>query len=396
MIKPLDGTTRGQYMDLCQYCFGMPDSARDRYVTEDYELANSLGAFDGDRLAAGMWYFAFDMRVRGEFIPMAGVAAVATWPEYRNRGLVRELLARAQEKMRAEGRPLSVLAPFKYSFYYDLGWAPTFDVSVITFEPHQIRAFGDEGYTVRQISNPDEWETFEALNSQFGERYNGPVCRDRLYWMRRYFAWDTPERRQAYLVEKGGEARGFFVTRLTPLHDDPEKRELRILQSVWLDPAVQRAIFAFFRSHRDQVKRVTMFLPPDVRWVHLFSDPMIEYKIKAKMMTKLVDAPAALQRLTYDAALVGRVTLDVSAESTAPWNGGTFAVSFREGKATVANGEAGAAAVKLSVQNVAELYMGYRSVSDLREAREISGPDADLELLSRAFPRTPTYIDDWF
>ena len=43
-----------------------------------------------------------------------------------------------------------------------------------------------------------------------------------------------------------------------------------------------------------------MFLPPDVRWVHLFDDPMIECKIRAKMMTKLVDAPAALERLTYD------------------------------------------------------------------------------------------------
>jgi len=344
-IRPLDRTTRGQYLDLCSYCFGMPDSARDRYVTEDYELANSLGAFDGERLACGMWYFAFDRRVRRQFIPMAGVAAVATWPEYRNRDLVRLLLARSQEKMRAEGRPLSVLAPFKHSLYYDLGWAPTFDVSVLTFEPHKIKAFKDEGYTVRQIQSPDEWETFEALNSRFGERYNGPVCRDRLYWMRRYFAWDSPDRRNAHLVLKGGEPRGFLVSRLSKLSEVPAKLELRAMQAVWLDPGAQRAIFAFLRSHRDHVKHVALFLPPDVRWVHLFDDPMIETRVKAKMMTKLVDAPAALARLAYVSDLEGQVRLELAADPTAPWNGGTWSLSFTGGRATVTESKPGLGAV---------------------------------------------------
>ena len=48
------------------------------------------------------------------------------------------------------------------------------------------------------------------------------------------------------------------------------------------------------------------------------------------------------------------------------------------------------------MQNAAALYMGYRSVAELKDAQEISGPDAALETLSRAFPRLPTYIDDWF
>ena len=188
---------------------------------------------------------------------MAGVAAVATWPEYRNRGSCGSSWPDPRRKCAPRGGPLSVLAPFKYSFYYDLGWAPTFDVAMLTFEPHKIKAFGDEGYTVRQIQSPDEWETFEALNTRFGEPYNGPVCRDRLYWMRRYFAWDTPERRKAYLV--GEERRGVRILRhATDQRCRTNRKNGKCGCSRpygWIRRA-QRAIFAFLRSHRDHDQRV--------------------------------------------------------------------------------------------------------------------------------------------
>jgi predicted acetyltransferase len=397
IIKPIDHQTRGQYLDLCQFCFGMPDSSRDRYVTEDHELAHSLGAFDGDRLAAGMWYFTFDMRVRDRLIPMAGVAAVATWPEYRNRGLVRRLLSESQQRMRTEKRPLSVLMPFKYRFYYDLGWATTFEVSVLTFEPQKIKALPDEGYRVRQVTDADEWETFEALQNRFGEPYNGPVCRDRHYWMRRYFAWDAPHRRNAYLVEKDGEPRGFVISRLEKKTvDDKDKLDMFVIQAVWLDPGAQRAVFSFLRAHRDQVRQVRLLLPPDVRWVHLFDNPEIEYRIRPKMMTKLVDFKSALESLSYDPACAGAVHLEIAGETTAPWNDGTWKVTFGAGHAQVEQASPPGGAARLSIQSAAELYMGYRSVSELVDARELAGPDAALELLDRAFPRHVTYIDDWF
>jgi predicted acetyltransferase len=397
VIRPIDRSTRGQYLDLCQYCFGMPDSSRDRYFTEDHELAKSLGAFDGERLAAGMWYFDFDMRVRDRLVPMAGVAAVATWPEYRNRGLVRQMLTESQTRMKAEGRPLSVLMPFKHRFYYDLGWAPTFDVARLHFEPHRVKAFDDEGYRMRQVTDADEWETFEAAAARFGERYNGPVCRSRHYWLRRYFAWDAPTRRNAYLVEKDGEARGFLVAWMEKKTvDEQEKLEMHVLQAVWLEPGAQRAIFTFFRSHRDQVRQVRLLLPPDVAWVHLFDDPAIECKIRPKMMTKLVDFKAALEQLSYDSSCSGTVSLELAGDPSAPWNAGSWRVAFAGGRARVEPGSTGGELVKLSIQSAAELYMGYRSVHELVGARELSGPDAALDLLDRAFPRHLTYIDDWF
>jgi len=287
--------------------------------------------------------------------------------------------------------------PFKYRFYYDLGWATTFELSVLNFEPHKIKAFADEGYRVRRVTDLDEWETFEIVSARYGERYNGWVCRDRFYWLRRHFAWDAPHRRNAYLVEKDGEARGFIICRLEKKTiDDLDKLDMYVFQAVWLDAGAERAVYSFIRSHRDQVRKARIYLPPDARWVHLFDDSFIENKLHTKMMTKLVDLGPALERLPYDTSCSGTVLLDIPGEETAPWNGGRWKVSFAAGKAKVEAGGPGGDAVKLSIQNAAELYMGYRSVAELVAAQQIEGPEAALDLLDRAFPRQATYIDDWF
>ena len=94
-----------------------------------------------------------------------------------------------------------------------------------------------------------------------------------------------------------------------------------VVQSIWLDAGAERAVYSFVRSHRDQVRKARMYLPPDVRWVHLFDDPFIENKIHTKMMTKLVDLGPALERLPYDSSCSGAVQLQIAGEETAPWNG---------------------------------------------------------------------------
>jgi len=394
-IRHLDEESRPQYIELCKYCFGGTDADYEFYLREEEEFAATLAAFAGTKLACAMRYFPFDMRMRDTFVRMGGVAAVATWPEYRNRGVVRVLLTRLQEQMRDEKRPLSVLMPFKPSYYRDMGWETTFDVVLADFEPHKIKDFPDEGYTVRELENADEWEALEALNTQFGARYNGSVCRSRLYWERRYFRAGG-KKRQVYLVEKSGEPRGFIAAMLTDPAGEMNERNLAVRQTVWLDAGAQRAIFRFFRSLRDQAKLIKTFLPADVRIGHLFDDPRIEQRRQPKMMTKLVDVPVAISSITYDPDLRGEIALRVTAERTAPWNDGTYRLQFADGGVKVDTIATEAEAVEIKIQNLAELYTGYRTVMELRESLDVRGPEAQLELLDAAFPAHPTYIDDWF
>ncbi len=48
------------------------------------------------------------------------------------------------------------------------------------------------------------------------------------------------------------------------------------------------------------------------------------------------------------------------------------------------------------IQALSQLYLGYYSVEDLIGMELISGAKSALTILGRAFPRTPTYIEEWF
>ena len=72
-------------------------------------------------------------------------------------------------------------------------------------------------------------------------------------------------------------------------------------------------------------------------------------------------------------------------------------ISWTAGKASVRKSStADSTAVKMTPQTLAQLYIGFRSVLELTSSGELMGDAAQLELLTRAFPRTPAYLDDWF
>lgn len=395
-VKPFDKKTREQYLDLCQFCFNMPAASRDRYLLHEDEFACSLGAWDGDRLACGMWYWPYDMRVRGQFVRMAGVAAVATWPEYRNRGIVRDLLAKLQERMREDKRPVSVLAPFKWAYYRKLGWEQTFDTLRLRFEPGKVKQVKVPGLRMRSVNGPEEWQTFEEVHMAASGHYNGPVCRSRDYWKRRMFEGPA-QSNLAYLVEKGDEPRGFVIGRINDQGTGSDPELYRVLQAVWLDGDAQRAVFNYLGSLRDQIKQVLLFLPPDADWAYCFDEYKFESKIEPKMMTKVVDLKPALEGLPFDPALSGKLEIDMVPDPGAPWNDGGWQFTWTSGKLSANRTQTpDPHAVTFSPQMLAQLYIGSRTIAALIAAGQLAAGKDQVDLLSRAFPPHPTYLDDWF
>lgn len=394
-VEPFNKKTREQYLDLCQFCFNMPAASRDRYFIHEEEFECSLGAWDGDRLACGMWYWPYDMRMRGQFVRMGGVAAVATWPEYRNQGVVRHVLGLLQERMREDRRFVSVLAPFKWSFYRELGWEHTFDTLRLRFEPERVKRVKTPGYQARKVGL-DDWQTFEEVHMEASARYNGPVCRSRDYWKRRFFE-HVAGPSQAWLVEKGGVPRGFVVGRIGDPPTGNEAELYRVLQAVWVDGEAQHAVFNHLGSLRDQAKQILLHVPPDTDWARCFEEYKFEANLEPKMMTKVVDLKQGLAELSYDPGLSGRLAIELAPDPGASWNDGHWQLSWSHGRLTVAkSAEADPHAVQLSPRVLAQLYVGYRSVAQLLDSGRLVADREQGELLDRAFPACPAYLDDWF
>lgn len=390
-----------QYMELCIYCFSFSSEYTPYYANFiGPHLDCTMGAFDGPRLVAAMWGIPFEMNVIGAHLPMAGISVVATRPEVRNLGLAKKLMTASHQRMKKEGIPLAVLMPFKPVFYARMGYGDVFYYHDCQLQPGAIAELEPRGYRIAPVDGNKEWKTFDRLHRQYSARYFGTVNRGERYWKIRYM--NSPfGPRFHYLIMCGREVAGYIITHL----DKPSiavssdlRRETRltIMQAVWTDQGSFDAILQFVRAHRDQHGKIEWYLPTDVPLHDRLVDQRITVALKPKMMLKLVDLKAAIERRPFTADLDADIILQVKGDDTSPWNDGLWRIRWRGGEAKVTRTAAGAGRARIDIASLAVLYSGHRDAAALERLGHLSGPRAAIETLARAFPARVCYIDDWF
>lgn len=374
---------------MCRYAFGMPADYTETYqIWVGHYLRHAWGAFEGSTLASAMWAYPYQMRVGDRWIPMAGVAAVASRPEHRNLGHVRALMTRAHEAMRAEGRPLAALMPFKHSYYAAMGYGTAFFHHEHQFSPGQLAPASARGVELRPVDPRRSLRELTRLHEAHAARRLGGARRDALYWKTRFFGWIAPNLLpSAYLATRRGRPTGYLLTLLT--QGNTGKADLRVVQAVWEDEPTLAAILGHLRAHRDQVEKVRWNLPCDVDLFPSFEDPKIEVSIRPRAMLKLVDVKGAIEARTYAASLHGEVAFEVTADPTSTWNEGRWRIAFARGRARVS--AAGTADLTTDVQTLAVVYAGRRTASS-----SLEGPRESLRLLDAAFPAGTPYLEESF
>jgi predicted acetyltransferase len=85
-------------------------------------LPYTRGLFVENELACVATMWPFEMNLAGAVVTMGGLAGVASAPEHRRGGLVRELLLAELGRLRENGVGWSLEFPFDPRFYHRLGW----------------------------------------------------------------------------------------------------------------------------------------------------------------------------------------------------------------------------------------------------------------------------------
>lgn len=119
-LKPCEhGRTRPLYEEI----FPEDDAAFvDYYYTWKTRDNVIFVAEDGDGIHAMVHLNPFCVRYFGRDVQMHYIVAVATQPQYRHRGLMRSLLALAEQEMRDAGEPFTFLMPASEAIYRPFGY----------------------------------------------------------------------------------------------------------------------------------------------------------------------------------------------------------------------------------------------------------------------------------
>jgi predicted acetyltransferase len=349
---------------------------RVRYEPDDAGCTVSVLA--GEKAVAALRVVRLTMRLRGAFVPMAGIGDVRTHPAHRRQGHARRLFAATLEHMRQERYAVSLLFGIS-DFYWRFGYAPVlpeYDVSLSTRDAERLVASRPAaGAVAVRPGRPEDGPALLDLYTRANARRSGTLRRtaeafdtrpkpDVQNW------WFHPRR---YVVaERDGAAAGYVA-----LSGDPSA--FRVREIVVPEEHVATAGTALVGALTEEalarrLERIRLPLPPDEPLMGLLR-PVgckmeVTYPSNSSGMGRIVDLPALAAALTpalaERAGALPDATRPGALELIAPATPEGAAGAEPEMRASLRWADGPAVTLTLPQAALCQLLHGYRGIDELR------------------------------
>ncbi|MEA2575379.1 MAG: hypothetical protein QOH93_2677 [Chloroflexia bacterium] len=393
--KPIEGEQAlGTYSEMVRLAFNISREHMDfSQGISPYTPENSRGLFDDEgRLLCGMLiidngalYFRGD-----EPVPTALISAVASPPEHRRKGYIRQMFEGMFNEQRAAGVPLTALYPFYFPFYRSFGYelahdAAEYKVKIEQFKPWRKAA--ERGsfvpIDIEQMKGDGAEQPggdLEKLNSIYvpwARRNLGNVARDRNWWLHK-LSHRTQYALGYLYYDSEGKAAGYIIYHL----EDKGSwvRDMVIHEMRALDRPSQEALYGFIYNHDSQAQTASFWAPIDAQFAGQLPDPReAEVKVHAGYMLRLLDVEGAFCCRSFSPEVAGEFTFSLTDEMLSA-NSGSYRVSVRDGRGTAERLAGDEAGVELDARSLAQLYGGYASPRRAASLGQIKvSREADLE-----------------
>ena len=393
LIRKLKEEEREAYQKLSRYAFETSNNTYENLVMpgKSRPMEQFYGAFEKDLLVAASGVVPFDVKVRSSVFKMGGIDGVASKPEYRNRGIVREILIKIFQDLHETQFPISILYPFKVAFYEMLGYKLVDEAVLYQFEIADIIC-KETKYQMKEVERIND--DIRNVYQQATEYYDYIGLRTEMQWKRHYknnykficYNGDQPE---GYVIIHFPKDNGNFLEDL--------KQTIIIREIIWLNYDVKQAIFNFLWSHRDQRKYLAGFFPLHENIIDLLKTPRVKTRrIFPNSLLRIIDVKSVLIGLKYplnDFSICIQVH-----DKFCNWNNGFFKLTSKNKNINVefANSNIGSTDLESDITYFAQLIVGYRTIKELLEFGFISINQERFEVLQKIFPKTHNnFIDDF-
>lgn len=381
---------------LTHYAFGAsPPSATTR--TEWLERANqdrdsrTLVAFvDGKPIATALG-LRLKQNVRGRVVEALGVAGVAAHPDARRGGHVRAILAELHRGARDTGQHVSVLYPFRPSFYAQFGYTGLIKTRSVRMYPAGMEALRkldlDATVTLHSTAEPDAWAAYLAVEDAWIAKRHGMVL-DSAETVRRSDGTDSPT--MLALVRRGDAVIGAM-----PFDTKGFGDELRARRFLVDDPAGRLALLRWLGGHADQFVTYDLTLPPGDYPEVWYTDVAYDDETISKVpthgapMARIIDLPALAGIEVGD----GRVVVEITGDDDVAvgcWH------LTGDGGALAVEASTAAPQASVTVAGISALIYGTQSPLEVSVRGLGTFEPAGVDTLASMFDRRIPYVHRMF
>jgi predicted acetyltransferase len=300
-----------------------------RTVEPDRWIAAFEGPDGPDALGCAA-AFTFRLTVPGGEVGAAGVTAVGVRPDHHRRGILRALMRRQVDDVRARGEPVAVLWASEGAIYQRFGYGLA-TMSGLLEVDRGLTAYARPAPPEGRLRLVDEGEAlvaFPPLYDAMRRVTPGALSRSEAWWSSGLVGDREYARRGAgpkfrYLYEADGVAEGYAMFRVRSEWDHRgSKSVLEVYEAITLTPRAVRDVWRFL-FEVDLVRTVRAGRQPVPNPLqHLLAEPRALGLVAGDgIWLRVVDLPGALAARRYGTA--DALVLEV-ADAFCPWNAGRW------------------------------------------------------------------------
>lgn len=378
-IRPCrDAEELKQYQYNVNYVFASTPSELDDMTTPAPEWTTC--AWDGGKLATTLSTLPFTVRLNGAPVKMGGVTAVGTLPNYRRKGLLRQVMTEALRRMHEREQSLAILWASMGAIYQRFGYGLASSSVRYSIDPRfaQFASGGTPGGTIELMEKEEGFALIKQNYIEWCQPRNLAIHRSSILWQASTLHANRKDHPVycAIYRDSDGAVRGHAVYQTAEgnFTDTGPGQVMDVRDFVTRDMDAYRALWDYLRGH-DLVRRIDFAMVPE-------DDPAPELLLEPRMLNRrtfdgiwmrVVDAEKALAQRPYGGR--GELTIAVPADDLCPWNAGTYRVETDGAAAHVSRTDR-AADITVSPNVLASLIAGYRPATHFAHANLLMATDA--------------------
>ncbi|HFJ9402610.1 MULTISPECIES: GNAT family N-acetyltransferase [Bacillus cereus group] len=369
---------------LSEYAFQykVEEERMQQQLTKMKESHEVYGIMEGEELAAKLHLIPFHIYIGKEKFKMGGVAGVATYPEYRRSGYVKELLQHSLQTMKKDGYTVSMLHPFAVAFYRKYGWELCANLLVCHLTKSDLVMKKQVNGTVKRFNKENHSEEVEKLYETFAERFSGMLVRNEKWWLQAVYDDLT----LAIYYDENKTAAGYMLYKI-------EKSKMTVEEFVPLHNEARNGLWNFICQHDSMIKELEMTVNENEPLLYTLQEPRVKTEIKPYFMGRIVDVEQFLKQYELNWNNVQQEVILHITDSFAPWNNVSVRLANYEITIVEETTEKG---IKLDINALSAIMLGYKRPLELNELELISGSEEEIRAFENVVPVHKPFIYDFF
>ncbi|WP_216828104.1 GNAT family N-acetyltransferase [Alkalihalobacterium elongatum] len=395
-VRKLTKNDIDESFDLSQFAFQYTLSEEEREHRRTITRPeDSIGYYSDGELLAKMTTLPLQIQIEGVSFEMGGVSGVATYPEYRRSGLVKNLLQQALKEMKENGQSISCLFPFSIPFYRKYGWELFVDYQKLTMTRDQLPKFNNVSGIVKKIDGTSI-EVLKEIYDNYSKSYTGMLIRNDNWW--KDWVFYRKKGRMAVYINPNGTPRGYIIYEV-------KERKMTIKELVTLDEESRIGLWNFIANHDSMADEyIILQLPLSEPYPYWLPDPKIQKEVVPYFMARIVDVEKFLQNYPFNKRSKSVLFLHV-VDNFAVWNSATYQITINESEIKVIKHEPKEKGtcqqepkrgIFCNINDLTAVLLNYQCPSHLFQMQRIKGRIEEIDLLKQLTVKNATGFIDFF